>query len=166
LGTTVSLTTVAACFHTSLKLLSPMCTCSSFSGGLIDMVVVEGGPGTSALALSREKLTQTAVISRNAIVTINRSMNGIMLISLFTERLALAPPPRSIPAMITSPRQSAHHCPYRQVDEREWPRSIACGDQFLLLSPIRLHSRNGAAAFQRPCSFRSPSRARPPTTSR
>ena len=52
--------------------------------------VTVGGPGTCASALMRELVTHTAVISRNAIVTIKRSMNGIMLMSLLVARL---PPP-------------------------------------------------------------------------
>jgi hypothetical protein len=41
----------------------------------------------------RELVAHTAVIKRNAMVTIKRSMNGIILISLFVARFFAPPPP-------------------------------------------------------------------------
>ena len=57
-------------------------------GGDTVAVAPRGGPGTRASAgIARTLVTHTAVMRRKAIVHMSRSMNGIMLISLFVARL-------------------------------------------------------------------------------
>ena len=56
-------------------------TCSCFSGSTRRGATSGGVPGTSAFALMRDMCVHTAVMRRNEMVTISRSIIGIMLIS-------------------------------------------------------------------------------------
>jgi hypothetical protein len=106
LGTFSSLTTVEPCFQTRPNSVSLMCRLSTFSGVVgVSSLFGSGGPGTCASALMREFVTHTAVMRRNAMVTMSRSMNGIMLISLFVARFFPPPSPTSTPPM-ASPSSS------------------------------------------------------------
>src|SRR5438105_8642900 len=104
-GTSTVLITVPACFHTSTNLSGArISTWSCFSGSTLSGSTSRGGPGTCASALMRAMCVHTAVMRRKEIVTIRRSIIGIMLISESVFLRPPPPPPPSTPPMACSRR--------------------------------------------------------------
>src|SRR5260370_6754706 len=104
-GTSIESTVVSPCFHTRTNLSSErISTWSCFSGSIFSCSTSgRGGPGTWASALIRAMWVHTAVIRRNEMVTISKSIIGIMLISESSDlRFPPPPPPTSTPPIRSS----------------------------------------------------------------
>src|SRR5580700_7939475 len=154
-GTSIVLMTVPACFQMRTNFSVPrISTWSCFSGSCFSTSWSGlGGPGTWASALMRAMFVHTAVIRRNEMVTMRRSIIGIMLISESSDLLPFPPPPpTSTPAMLGSSAALARLDSDSRYDTSLGRFVPRISPTVVILRPLRPKNPRGAGPFAAPCA--------------